>query len=40
MTVHVLTITGNLAFDYFFSITFYMGLIAIVPAMIFRLMRY
>jgi len=40
MEITVLAITGNLAFDYFFSITFYMGLIAIVPAQIFKLFRY
>lgn len=32
-------ITGNVAFDYFFSIVFYMGLVAIVPGQIFKLLR-
>jgi len=40
MTVNVLSITGNLSFDYFFTIIFYMGLVAIVPAQIFKLFRY
>jgi len=40
MEIPVLTITGNLSFDYFFSIVFFMGLIAIVPAQIFKLFRY
>lgn len=39
MTIDVLIITGNPAFDYFFTIVFYMGLIAIVPAQIFRLFK-
>lgn len=39
MTCPVLSITGNLVFDYYFSIVFFMGLIAIVPAQIFKLLR-
>lgn len=40
MDVHILEILpGNLAFNYFFTIVFYMGLIAVVPAQIFKLLR-
>lgn len=39
MTVHVWSIIGNPVFDYFFTIVMMMGLIAVVPAQIFKLFR-
>jgi hypothetical protein len=39
MTIGVIPVTGNLPFDYFFTLVFVMGLVAIGPAMLFRLLR-
>lgn len=40
MTFNPIAITGNQAFDYFFSLVFVFGLIAIGPALLFRLLKY
>ena len=40
MTFDPIPITGNLVFDYFFSIVFVMGCISIGPSLLFRLLRY
>lgn len=40
MTFGVIPFTGNLCFDYFFSLVFVSGLIAIGPSMLYRLLRY
>ncbi len=39
MTVSVWAITGDPVFDYFFTLVMFMGLIAIVPGQIFKLLR-
>jgi len=40
MTINAIPVTGNAAFDYFFTIVFVMGLVSIGPALLFRLFRY
>lgn len=40
MTIDVIPVTGNLVFDYFFTIVFLLGCISIGPSMLFRLLRY
>lgn len=40
MTFGVIDITGVLSFDYFFTLVFVIGLVAIVPGQILKLMRY
>lgn len=40
VTLGVWAITGNLPFDYFFTLVMYFGLIAVVPAALFRLFRW
>lgn len=40
MTFGIYAITGNEAFDYFFTLCFVFGLIAIGPALIFKLFKY
>jgi hypothetical protein len=40
MTVPIIPITGVLVFDYFFTIVFVMGLVAIGPAMLFKAFKW
>lgn len=40
MTFSPIPITGNEAFDYFFSLVFVSGLIGIGPMMLFKLLKY
>ncbi len=39
MPLIVIPITGNLAFDYFFSLVFTLGLVAVGTQMLFKLFR-
>lgn len=39
MTFDPIPITGVLSFDYFFSLVFVLGLVAIVPGQILKLLR-
>lgn len=39
MTITIWSVTGNPVFDYYFTIVMYLGLIAVVPAQIFKLLR-
>lgn len=39
MTIGTIPITGNPAFDYFFTIVFVMGCVAVGPALVFKLLR-
>jgi hypothetical protein len=39
MDFGVIPVTGNLAFDYFFTLPFVLGLVAIGPALLFKLFR-
>jgi hypothetical protein len=40
VTIGVIPITGVLSYDYFFTLVFVPGLMAIGPAMIFKLLRW
>jgi len=40
MTFSPFVITGNPAFDYFFSIVFFFGMISIGPALLFKLFKW
>jgi hypothetical protein len=40
MTFGVIPFLGNPVFDYFFTIVFVSGLIAVGPSMLFKLFRY
>jgi hypothetical protein len=40
MTFGIYEITGNPVFDYFFTLVFVMGLVAIGPSMLFKLLKY
>jgi len=40
MTFQIYAITGNAAFDYFFTLNFIFGIIAIGPALVFKLFKY
>lgn len=40
MTIGVMTVTGNMSFDYFFTLVFVFGLVAIGPSLLYRLLRY
>jgi len=39
MTINAIPVTGNASFDYFFTIVFVCGLVAVGPSMLFKLMR-
>jgi len=40
MTFQIIQITGHEAFDYFFTLNFMFGIIAIGPAIVFKLFKY
>jgi len=40
MTFGVYSITGNPAFDYFFTLTFVIGCIAVGPMLLFKLFKW
>jgi len=39
MTIGIIPISGNMVFDYFFTMVFVLGCISIGPAMLFKLLR-
>lgn len=40
MTISPIPVTGNQAFDYFFSIVFVLGMISIGPSLLFKLFKW
>lgn len=40
MTIGSIPVTGNATFDYFFTLVFVMGMVAIGPSLLFRLLRF
>jgi hypothetical protein len=40
MTIDIITVTGNPVFDYFFTIVFVLGMVAIGPSLLFKLFKF